>query len=93
MEIYIGIFMYVINYFDVTVTAPKCPRAELSRRRVGIAELAAPSWPISPTLVRSPTAVLLLYKIIQRADSYWTPPSHYEHSGHFPWKVMLPECC
>jgi len=48
--------MYFINYFYVTVTdaAPKCPRAEspasswpcaeLSQRRVGGAELAAPNW-------------------------------------------------
>ena len=47
--------MYFIHYFYVTVTdaAPKCPRAEspasswpcaeLSRRRVGGAELAAPN--------------------------------------------------
>ena len=51
--------MYFVNYFYVTVTdaAPKCPRAEspasswpcaeLSQRRVGGAELAAPSCPIS----------------------------------------------
>jgi len=32
MEIYIGIFMYFINYFDVTVTAPNCPDAELALR-------------------------------------------------------------
>jgi len=49
--------MYFIHYFYVSVTdeAPKCPGAEspasswpcaeLSRRRVGGAELAAPNWP------------------------------------------------
>ena len=48
--------MYFIHYFYVSVTddAPKCPGAEspasswscaeLSRRRVGGAELAAPNW-------------------------------------------------
>ena len=50
--------MYFIHYFYVTVTdaTPKCPRAEspasswpcaeLSRRRIGGAESAAPSCPI-----------------------------------------------
>jgi len=64
---YIGILMYVIHYFYVTVTdaAPKCPRAEspasswpcaeLSRRRVGGAESAAPSCPIPVVLTDSDT--------------------------------------
>jgi len=52
--------LYFIHYFYVSVTddAPKCPGAEspasswpcaeLSRRRVGGAESAAPSCPIPP---------------------------------------------